>query len=84
MQEIISRKNAKKLGLKKYFTGKPCKNGHTSERYTITGICTECQKEKNKNADKSKIIRKNHDQTYYEKNKQRISERNKEKYKLKK
>lgn len=80
----MKRREAKAQGLEKYNTGKPCKNGHLADRYTITGICTECQKEKNKNADKSKIIRKPHDQTYYEKNKERISKRNKEKYKLKK
>lgn len=36
---------AKVLGLKKYATGRPCKNGHTVERYTSTRTCTRCQYE---------------------------------------
>ena len=27
---------------KTYFTGKPCKNGHISERYKSTNMCVEC------------------------------------------
>lgn len=26
----------------KYFTGKPCKNGHTTYRYTASAICADC------------------------------------------
>lgn len=33
---------AKKLGLPFYETGKPCKHGHLSKRYTKTAICVEC------------------------------------------
>ena len=40
--EVISRKEAKARGLKRYFTGKPCKHGHVSERYTGSGACVEC------------------------------------------
>jgi hypothetical protein len=40
--EIIDRKEAKKAGLKKYFTGEPCKNGHITERYTSGGTCLGC------------------------------------------
>ncbi len=42
--ELISRKQAIQLGLKRYFTGKPCKNGHTQERETKTGRCFDCIK----------------------------------------
>jgi 5-methylcytosine-specific restriction endonuclease McrA len=38
---IISRKEAMALGLRRYFTGKPCKNGHVSER-RMPGTCIEC------------------------------------------
>lgn len=41
--EIISRKDAKAKGLKHYFTGKFCKNGHVSIR-RIDGSCIECQR----------------------------------------
>jgi len=40
--KIITRKEAKEQGLKRYFTGKPCKHGHVSERLTYGG-CIECK-----------------------------------------
>lgn len=43
--DIISRKEAKALGLIYYFTGKPCKRGHFSKRQTVNGGCTECTRE---------------------------------------
>lgn len=39
---IISRKQAIAAGTHKYFTGKPCKNGHIAERYTTSGTCEAC------------------------------------------
>ncbi len=41
----ISKDEAKKLGLNKYFTGKPCKNGMISERRASTSncLCDICQ-----------------------------------------
>jgi hypothetical protein len=44
LSTIISRKDAKQLGLKRYFTGKPCKHGHIDERRVHDGACTECQR----------------------------------------
>jgi len=41
VDDIILRCDAKKLGLKTYFTGKPCKNGHVSKRITLNGHCGE-------------------------------------------
>jgi 5-methylcytosine-specific restriction endonuclease McrA len=40
--KIITLSQAKKLNLKRYFTGKPCKRGHISERHTCNGTCIEC------------------------------------------
>jgi hypothetical protein len=40
---IISRKEAKALGLKRYFTGVPCPHGHMSERRVPSGACTACE-----------------------------------------
>lgn len=40
--QVISRKEAKALGLKKYFTGKPCKRGHITERGATNAACYEC------------------------------------------
>jgi hypothetical protein len=42
--EKITRKEAKEQGLKQYFTGKPCKRGHVSNRLLSTGVCLECSK----------------------------------------
>lgn len=37
-----SRKEAKRIGSIKYFTGEPCKHGHIAARYTDSGTCQEC------------------------------------------
>jgi hypothetical protein len=41
-EQIVTRKEAKALGLKFYFTGKPCKRGHISKRRTCDGRCVKC------------------------------------------
>ena len=33
-------------GLKRYFTGEPCKAGHVAERRTAYGTCVECESER--------------------------------------
>lgn len=42
--EIISQDNAKAKGLKRYFSGLPCENGHLAERYASCHQCVECAK----------------------------------------
>jgi hypothetical protein len=42
MQEVISRSEAIRRGLNQYFTNVPCKNGHTTYRYTASGSCSAC------------------------------------------
>jgi hypothetical protein len=42
--DIISRKEAKEKGLTRYFTGKPCKYGHVSNRHVVNAGCSECMK----------------------------------------
>jgi hypothetical protein len=49
--EIISRDQAKDLGLAHYFTGKPCPRGHIAERFVSSFGCVECSFE---NARKSR------------------------------
>ena len=44
--DIISRKEAKAQGLKRYFTGKPCKHGHVEERLVSNSNCAQCLREK--------------------------------------
>lgn len=41
--KIITRKEAKIKGFKKYFSGKPCQKGHISERYVSSYQCCECE-----------------------------------------
>jgi hypothetical protein len=43
MPKIITRKEAIAKGLRRYFTGKPCKRGHVFER-SIKGNCLVCSK----------------------------------------
>ncbi|KKL83296.1 hypothetical protein LCGC14_1976200 [marine sediment metagenome] len=40
--QIIKRKEAKDKGLKGYFTGNTCKQGHIAERQTSNGCCRSC------------------------------------------
>ena len=42
MPDLIKRREAKALGLPRYFTGKRCPNGHIAERYTCGTGCVEC------------------------------------------
>lgn len=37
-----NRSDALKTGDTQYFTGKPCKYGHLSHRYTASGACAQC------------------------------------------
>jgi len=49
MTEILrSRTEAAALGLRKYYTGKECPQGHTCERYTVSGACVRCAVELSK------------------------------------
>jgi hypothetical protein len=43
---IISRDEARALGLKRFFTGKPCKYGHVAERHVASCKCRECHRER--------------------------------------
>ncbi|KKN55440.1 hypothetical protein LCGC14_0582100 [marine sediment metagenome] len=42
----ISRKEAKLLGLKRYFTGRLCRYGHACERLISNKGCIQCNKNK--------------------------------------
>lgn len=44
---IITRSEARRLGLKIFFDGEECKKGHISDKYTETGSCLECIEERN-------------------------------------
>lgn len=40
--DIIDRKTAMLAGRNTYYTGKTCKNGHTTYRYSASGTCAGC------------------------------------------
>lgn len=66
-----SRKEAKKLGEKRYNDGKKCRNGHFSDRLTSTGQCCECKNEyqaKLREADPEALRAK--EKAYYERHKE--------------
>lgn len=46
---LVTREEARKSGSPRYFTGKPCANGHVAPRYTKSGACTECLLEASRN-----------------------------------
>ena len=68
-----SRAEAKALNAKYYFTGKPCKQGHTAPRL-LKGACVECRKEewREQNTRRSALPKstaaKQAGRRYYEKN----------------
>jgi len=74
--KIITRKEAIEQGLKRYFTGKPCKRGHISERFVSTCNCIECINYLNK-TDKYKEWRKKN----YIKNADKFREKSRRYYK---
>lgn len=49
MQELTSKiitwSEARNLGLKRYFPGKPCSKGHLSEKWVLSKCCIACRKE---------------------------------------
>lgn len=58
--EEISRKQAKELGLKFYFTGKPCKHGHIAQRRTSNGFCLGCESDEEYKKYKSEVAKKHY------------------------
>ncbi len=73
--EIISRKDAKVLGLKRYYTGKACPNGHMAERYVSGSGCSSCVKERSKHS-KNKKSFKEYTREYNKKYKNNLSKSN--------
>lgn len=65
----ITRNEARNAGFLYYFTGKPCSNGHTSERYVSTCACVSCNSSR---SDQKK--------DWYRKNKEKVIKRVSEHY----
>jgi hypothetical protein len=47
MVQIITRAQATKLGLVRYYSGQPCKYGHITERLAKYNQCVGCSEERN-------------------------------------
>jgi len=78
MMQIITLKSAIENGLPRYFTGKPCKRGHLSERYVRTYHCVECGKERTKEWIKNNPEKRSAAQREYaERNKAAVIAKNK-------
>lgn len=61
MTKLISRDDAITECLRFYFTGKPCRAGHISKRYTTGGSCVECHvATKTKYKNKTTMARRRH------------------------
>lgn len=54
-QKFITANEAKRLGLKRYFNGVPCKHGHVSERYVINHACIQCMNGRPQNSSQEKV-----------------------------
>lgn len=63
-----SRKEAKEIGSKEYFTGKECPHGHIAIRRTDSGACTDCQAEFKKKLYESGWRQKHNPETAKKKN----------------
>ena len=79
--KIVTRAEALRQGLKRYFTGKPCKHGHITFRHCPSGICFDCRKNEAKkyqsrNLDKFRVSGKAH----YDANREHILARRRQRY----
>lgn len=80
MKKIVSKSEALRLGLTRYFTGIPCKRGHIDDRYVANNGCRMCLLEKGmsyytpeKARAKNKKFKKNNPEyfkRYYQNNKE--------------
>jgi len=38
-----TKREAREIGARHFFTGRPCKNGHVANRFASNGFCTRCR-----------------------------------------
>ena len=75
--ELVTREHAKKHGLKRFFTGKPCLHGHVCERFLSNGCCVKCTYEQDY---RTKEQQRKKAKRYWAENKDRLSAVNKAAY----
>ncbi len=54
---VISEADALARGLKRFFLGTPCRNGHICERAVVTHTCIECRREGARRAAEARAAR---------------------------
>ncbi|QJB21980.1 glycolate dehydrogenase [Xanthomonas phage FoX5] len=81
----MERREAIALGLKRYTTGRPCKNGHVAERSVVDGNCRNCKCErdaawasanrekKRRNVAKYRAANRDKAAAYYAANRERVA-----------
>lgn len=75
--QVITREQAKSLGLKRFFTSQACPKGHIEERYTCDGQCVMCCRIKLKEKyDKNPARENERRQKYYHANIDKVREMN--------
>jgi len=45
---VTTRKEARELGIRRYYTGNPCPKGHKGARFTLSANCERCTLEANR------------------------------------
>jgi len=71
--KILTRNEAKNLGLVKFYTGKPCLNGHITERYVRNYACVKCEFLRDKNNKRTRN-RTSYNKEYFQENKEKYKE----------
>lgn len=69
---IIARKEAIQRRLIRYRTGKLCKHGHDSERWTLNSSCIACQSIRLKKLEPVKVAK--YKRNYYLNNREKVNE----------
>lgn len=75
---LMSRRQAIAFGFKRYYTGKPCKYGHISERYVASFQCYECSQQEEHKIKKRAITK-----AWIKANPERAAENDRRKYEAK-
>lgn len=78
-KQIILLEDAKRLGLSRYFTGKPCKYGHIAERIVSTRTCVLCKNKReieNSKKYKERILKRR--RAFYWENRDELLKRRRE------
>ncbi len=90
---LLSREDARAQGLKLYRDGNPCVNGHVAERYTRSGRCAQCERERSyaryskqmqADPDSARKVVRESVRRHYEKNRQKILDKKRAFYQAKK